>query len=90
MSPTTIATLMAGGGRRQTRIVAIEPDVDVVEIALLRPEQSGEGLPLDAALFLRRALRMDRVVELVGFRAAMQDELIDIAVRDPRSAVRES
>jgi hypothetical protein len=51
MSPSAIATLMSGWGGRQLRIVAIEPDVDVVEVALLRPEQSSERLTLDAALF---------------------------------------
>src|SRR5205823_3908593 len=88
MAPTSIATVMTGFGRWPARIVAVQPHVDVVEIALLRPEESGEGLTLDVALFLRGLPRMDRVVELVGLGAAVEDELIDVVFRGPRSVAR--
>ena len=45
----------------------------VEKIDLLAPEQARERLPLDQALVLGGARRMDRGVEFVGFRAAALD-----------------
>ena len=58
----------AGGG--QVGVVAVEPDVDVEEVALLGPEQPGERLALDRAARRRLLRRVDRLVELVGLRAS--------------------
>src|SRR2546427_208262 len=44
MAPVTIATVMAGGGRLPIWIVAVKPRVDVEQIALLGPQQTGECL----------------------------------------------
>src|SRR5947209_20144725 len=43
-------TLFRSLRRRPVRIVAVEPDVDVEEVALLRPQEPREGLALHVAL----------------------------------------
>src|SRR5262249_33981765 len=50
MPPAAIAADVALGGRGEGGIVAVEPDVDVEQIALLVPEHAGEGLALDVPL----------------------------------------
>ena len=51
MPPAPIAPEVALRGRREGGVVAIEPDVDVEEVALFVPEHAGERLALDALLF---------------------------------------
>ena len=83
--PPRIARVLPFVGRRRARVVAVEPDVDVVQVALLRPEHAGERLALDVLLFVRRFRRMDARVEVVGFRAPLRDDGVDV---DRRIALR--
>ena len=46
MPPSPIAAQMAVGGWRVTGVVAVEPDIDVVQVTLLRPQETGESLTL--------------------------------------------
>ena len=61
-------------------IVAVEPDVDVEQVALLAPDHPGECLALHVLLFRARARRLDRGVELIRFGAPLRKDRVDCFV----------
>jgi hypothetical protein len=79
--PALVAYAAARGGRGPVGVVAVEPDVDVVEVNLLRPEHPGERLPLHAPLVLGGVGRVKFGVELVGLAAPRLDDLVGAAER---------
>ncbi len=64
--PVLVANRAPRCRRRAAGIVAVEPVLHVEDIALLGPEQPGQGLALDPPLVFVGLRRVDRVVEVVG------------------------
>src|SRR5438067_10638694 len=54
VAPPAVAAEVACRWWRNRGVVAVEPDVDDEEVALLVPEHAGEGLALDVFFLLRR------------------------------------
>src|ERR1700720_2663026 len=81
VQPTRVATAAARLRRRPVGIVAVEPNVDVIKIDLLTPEHAGESLPLNATLVFAGVGGMNGIVELVGLRASLSNDLIYVSER---------
>ena len=64
--------------RRILGVVAFKPVVDVEEVDLLCPKQPCECLSLHALFVFRGLGRLDRGVELISFRPAPRDDLVDV------------
>ena len=73
MTPASVATVAALGGRGRLEFVAAEPAGHVVVIELLVPDQAGPGLALDAAGVGIVQAVLEVAVELVGFVAAFDE-----------------
>src|SRR5438105_1667923 len=76
-----VADRLARLRRWKLAVVAFEPKADVEEINLFAPEHSSECLLLDHSFLLVRTLRVDRIVEFVGFASARFKHLLDIFQR---------
>ena len=67
------------------RRVALQPFPDVVVVELLGPDQAGQRLALHAASHPRRRCRLQRIVELVGLRAPLPEDRIEVGRRQASS-----
>ena len=63
------------------RVLAVEPCVDIEEVDLFRPEESGERLALDALFVLGGIRRVDRSIEVIRLRTAPCNNLIEYPQR---------
>src|SRR5271165_916563 len=78
VSPVLIATGQAGGGRLGIVVIAVEPSLHVVPIALLAPDPSREGLTLQQARvgIVHRALEL--LVVFVTRANSCREEFVEI------------
>jgi hypothetical protein len=68
--------------RRQRQLrVAVDPVGNDILVELLRPQQTGIGLPADGLFDARQGLRDFRSVEGVGFGLALGEDLLEVAER---------
>src|SRR5436853_1624025 len=81
MQPVLIAYVPARRRRRIGGVIAIEPFVNVEDVTLLRPQQTGEGLALHATLVFAGFGRMNRVVKLVGLFDSLIEYRVEVGER---------
>ena len=75
------------GWRRTVGEVALEPALHVEDVALLGPQQTRQGLALDAAFVLGRLRGVDRGVELIGLLSPPVDDGVDLRERLGQAAL---
>src|SRR5205085_2929254 len=81
MQPTIVAYVAARFGRREVRVVAIEPLMHVVEINLFAPKHARKSLALHAPLVFSRLRRMNRLVEFIRFLSALLEDFFNVLER---------
>ena len=74
--PVKIADGLTRRGRFPIWVITLEPQVDIEQIDLLGPQQSGKRGALDVLLILAGCRRMNRMVELIRLGTTLGNDRV--------------
>src|SRR3954451_23892794 len=86
--PIAVASLLATSWRWRSRRVTVEPVRNYIVVELLRPDQTGEGLPHHVLSVGAQVLRNDLGVELIRLGLAPRKRFVKLGISNSGAGSR--